>query len=84
MDLEALRQEERRRFEAKKKEQERLIEPDPPPLYDEIFWQGLQEIDDDFITLRWSDIVHKEDHIMKRFISWPRLLLCMLLVANSL
>ena len=59
MNLEELRKEVRKRLEAKKKEQERLAEPDPPPLYDEVFWKGLQEIDDDFADIEWSDIVVK-------------------------
>jgi len=84
MNLEELRKVVRKRLEAKKKEQERLIEPDPPPLYDEVFWHGLQEIDDDFFTLRWSDIVNREESIMKRLITWLRLLICKLLGVNSL
>lgn len=51
MDLERLRKEVRKRLDAKKKEQERLIEPDPLPLYDEVFWKGLHEIDNDFDDL---------------------------------
>lgn len=45
--LQELRAEVRRRLNAKRKErEERYVIPDPPPAYDEIFYRGLQEIED--------------------------------------
>jgi len=44
MDIEKLRKEVRKRLEAKRKERERYIQPDPPPLYDEVFFKGCEEL----------------------------------------
>ncbi|MFW6012486.1 MAG: hypothetical protein ACOC92_02120 [bacterium] len=43
--LRAMRQEVRRRLAAKRRRRARLVAPDPPPRYDEVFFQGLAWLD---------------------------------------